>query len=35
MGTNIMFWKYILKDQNENNITYVDLLLNNNKNVKL
>ena len=30
MGTNIMLWKYILKDQNESNITYLILLLNNN-----
>ena len=30
MGTNIMLWKYILKDQNESNITYLVLLLNNN-----
>ena len=29
MGTNIM-WKCILKDQNESNITYLVLLLNNN-----
>ena len=30
MGTNIIVWKYILKDQNESNITYLVLLLNNN-----
>ena len=30
MGTNIMLWKYILKDQNESNVTYLVLLLNNN-----
>ena len=30
MGTNIMLWKYILKDQNESNVTYLVLLLDNN-----
>ena len=30
MGTNIMLWKYILKDQNENNVTYLVLLIDNN-----
>ena len=30
MGTNIMLWKDILKDQNESNVTYLVLLLNNN-----
>ena len=29
MGTN-MLWKYILKDQNESNVTYLVLLLDNN-----
>ena len=29
MGTIIMLWKYILKDQNENNVSYLVLLLNN------
>ena len=30
MGTNIMLWKYIIKDQNESNVTYLVLLLDNN-----
>ena len=30
MGTNIMLWKYILKDQNESKVTYLVLLLDNN-----
>ena len=30
MGINIILWKYILKDQNESNDTYLVLLLNNN-----
>ena len=30
MGTIIMLWKCILKDQNENNVSYLVLLLNNN-----
>ena len=29
MGTNIVLWKYILKDQNESNVTYLVHLLNN------
>ena len=30
MITNTMLWKYILKDKNESNVTYLVLLLNNN-----
>ena len=30
MGTNIMLWKYILKDQNESNDAYSVLRLNDN-----
>ena len=30
MNTNVMLWKFILKDKNESNITYLVLLFNNN-----